>query len=86
MNQINLGRFLKSRYDYDDKKLFLLHCNCPELEAHLLLVTKKFVWLVYLIKKFIMQIFWNTNNGSKFQVWTEDTGKRISMKAGSGKN
>jgi len=75
MNQINLGRFLKNKYDYDDKKLFLLHCNCPELEAHLLLVTKKFVWLVYLIKKFNMQIFWNTNNGSKYIILFESEQK-----------
>ena len=27
-------------------------------------MTKKFALLVYLIIKFILQIFWNTNNGS----------------------
>jgi len=25
MNQINLGRFLKSKYEYNDEKLILLH-------------------------------------------------------------
>jgi hypothetical protein len=54
--KINLGRFLKNKYDYDDKKLFLLHCNCPELKN----LNKKGIFLF--VRGGFLRIIWTYNS------------------------